>query len=297
MSRQDVAAEAFKRYGAHTATVFTHRRPADTTDVLGLLIEAARDANVTLRFDAEETSKHGLEAGPNVAVDAEISREVDLCIVLGGDGSILRALREYVGTGVPVFAVNFGEIGFLATLDPGQMRPDFAGAFDLRFEVLELPVLKLAGADGLSHAINDVAVHRRAGMRVAELAYEIAGQRGGQRPLRRPRRLHPRGIDRLQPRQRRADHGVGGRGLRDLVRRAPLAGRPFARDRARRDARRSQPVAEEPVDVAVDGRPAGEIPPEGAIEVRLERGQSNLAQLEGVSFYGRLHEKFDRLSR
>ena len=38
--------------------------------------------------------------------------------MLGGDGTILRALRRYAGTGVPVFAVNYGEIGFLATIDP-----------------------------------------------------------------------------------------------------------------------------------------------------------------------------------
>ena len=47
---------------------------------------------------------------------------VDLCIVMGGDGTILTALRHYAGTGVPVFAVNFGEVGFLATVDPGRPR-------------------------------------------------------------------------------------------------------------------------------------------------------------------------------
>ena len=265
--------------------------------MLGLLFEAAADADVVLRFDPEETTKHGLEPGPHVAVDAEISRDVDLCIVLGGDGTILRALREYVGTDVPVFAVNFGEIGFLATLDPGQMRPDFAGAFDLRFEVLRLPVLELEGTDGMRHAINDVAVHRRAGMRVAELAYEIAGETVGSARADALVVCTPAGSTgyNLANGGPIMAWGVEGFAI-SFVAAHSLAARSLviAPDEALVVRNLSR---EEPVDVAVDGRPAGEIPPEGSIEVRLLSGQSSLAQLAGVSFYGRLREKFDRLSR
>ena len=45
-------------------TVFTHRRPEDTTAVLVRLAEQAADAGVTLRLDEEETRKHGLQDGP-----------------------------------------------------------------------------------------------------------------------------------------------------------------------------------------------------------------------------------------
>ena len=47
-------------------TVFTHRRPEDTSAALGLLAAAAADAGVTLRLDEEETRKHGLTAGPGL---------------------------------------------------------------------------------------------------------------------------------------------------------------------------------------------------------------------------------------
>ena len=53
--------------------------------------------------------------------------QADICIVLGGDGATLRALRKHAGTGVPVFAINFGRIGFLATVD----REDLARSIEL----------------------------------------------------------------------------------------------------------------------------------------------------------------------
>ena len=77
---------------------------------------------MTLRLDEEETRKHGLAAGPGIEVDAPVKDDVELCVVLGGDGTILRALQRYAGTGVPVFAINFGEIGFLATVEPRGHR-------------------------------------------------------------------------------------------------------------------------------------------------------------------------------
>ena len=42
--------------------------------------------------------------------------EADLCIALGGDGTILNALRLHAGTHVPVFGINFGTIGSSAVL-------------------------------------------------------------------------------------------------------------------------------------------------------------------------------------
>ena len=42
--------------------------------------------------------------------------------MLGGDGTILSTLRLYAGTGVPVFAINFGTIGFLATVEPEELE-------------------------------------------------------------------------------------------------------------------------------------------------------------------------------
>ena len=129
------------------------------------------------RGDAQASARSRRSAG--VEADAEIATDVDIAIALGGDGTILRALRSYAHTSVPVFGVNFGEIGFLATVEREEARAAFAHALAGDFETLTLPAIadRRDGA-GMS-AINDVAIHRRAGERVAELAYAVGGQEVG----------------------------------------------------------------------------------------------------------------------
>jgi NAD+ kinase len=163
---------------ARTVTVMTHRRVTETSGAVRELIAGARRAGVTLRFSEDEAAKHGLADAPSVAV-GEVVSDVDLCIVLGGDGTILTALRDYAGTGVPVFAVNFGEVGFLATIDPNGLGDDFDRAFAGDFETLELPTITVGRPEGQWTAMNDISVHRRPGQRVADLAYGLAGEEIG----------------------------------------------------------------------------------------------------------------------
>ena len=101
-----------------TATVLSHRRPAETSPAIAELRQLARASGTVLRFSEEETRKHRLEPAEELELNAPTQAGVDMCFALGGDGTILNALRSYAGTDVPVFGVNFGEIGFLATVDP-----------------------------------------------------------------------------------------------------------------------------------------------------------------------------------
>src|ERR1700753_457010 len=152
-------------------TVFTHRRPDDVLPALRRLIERAAEAEVTLRFDAEETAKLDLSPAPGLELNAVVKRDVELCVVFGGDGTILRALQHYADTGVPVFAINFGEIGFLATVEPEDLDAGIDRALQGDFELLRLPAITLELPEGRLLAINDIAIHRKVGERVAELSY------------------------------------------------------------------------------------------------------------------------------
>ena len=180
----------------------------------------------------------------------------DLCLVLGGDGTILRALRRYAGTGVPVFGdqLRHGRL-------PRRGRARRARATGSRARSpassrrSTLPGLEVDGrAARRSSRVNDVSLHPPpAGpRRRAQLQRRRRGGRA--RALRRPGRRHAGRIDRLQPRQQRPDPGLGRGGLRRSASsprtRSPRArwSSPPATCSTSRNA-----ASREPVDIGVDG--------------------------------------------
>ena len=68
---------------------------------------------------ADEHEKH-VDAATHIERVAD-GEQPDVCLVLGGDGSILYALRHFADTGVPVFGINFGTIGFLAAVERDEL--------------------------------------------------------------------------------------------------------------------------------------------------------------------------------
>jgi NAD+ kinase len=279
-----------------TATVLTHRRPAETAPALTMLRELAEQAGALLRFDATETRKHGLEPHAGLELNAEIQADVDICFALGGDGTVLTALRAYAGTRVPVFALNFGEIGFLATVDREDARAGLERAFAGDFETLSLPGIGVSGSCGQWLAINDVSMHRQPGKRVADLEYGVGSDEIG--------RVRCDGLVVATPAGSTgynlanggpvmawgvegfvvsfiAPHSLTARAL--VV--APGDGL-LVHNRSR----------EESVDVTVDGRPVCELPPNEHLEARFVHDQGCLAQVPGTTFYERLREKFGRLA-
>jgi NAD+ kinase len=284
--------------------VLTHSRPAQTSAALDTLIETAAAAGVTLRFDAQETAKHDLPARAgsreHVVLGAEQQHPVDLCVVLGGDGTILRALRRYAGSPTPVFAVNFGDIGFLATTEPDDLAAGFRRAFDGDFELLHLPAIVLDGAGGTvstdERAFNDVAIHRKVGERVAELAYVLDGEELGSVRCDGLVVATPAGSTgyNLANGGPVMAWGVEGFVVSFIAPHSLTARTLVAAPDVRLEIYNR---SHESLDVSVDGRPVGEIAPGGRIDARFIDDAGVIAQLPGSSFYRRLREKFGRLAR
>jgi NAD+ kinase len=277
------------------AALITHSHPPATTGAVELVAAAAEAAEWRLVATADELAKHGEQAKLVESVDA-LPGQVDLCVVLGGDGSILYALRHFARTGAPVFGVNFGTVGFLAAVEREGAEDGLRRAFAGEAEAIDLPGLEVTVGGAARVALNDVSFIRRPHDRVAELSYRIADEEVG----------HVRcdGLVAATP--------VGSTGY-NLANQGPILawgvkGYVVSYVAPHSLTARALVVApgdvlhvgnaagREPVDVAVDGEAAGELGSGDVVELRFAEGVGRLAQLPGTSFYQRIREKFGHLA-
>lgn len=270
--------------------VFTHRRVDQTAHCLVELQAAAREAGATLLFDDEEAEKHGVERSADL-------EGAELAIVLGGDGTILKALRTYAGTGVPTYAVNFGEVGFLATIDPDDVREGLSRALTGEFEVMKLPAIAISTDERELYAINDISVHRKVGERVAQLAYGIGGEDVAS--------VRCDGLVVASPAGSTGYNLANGGpvmawGVEGFVVSfiAPHSMTARALVVAPNDVLEvtNRSRGDGAVDIHVDGRPAAELDCGRTLRARFVEDVAYLAQEPGSSFYRRLRDKFGRLS-
>jgi NAD+ kinase len=277
-----------------TAALITHSHPPAASEAVAVAAEVAHELGWRLAASQDELEKHGA-AGEGVDVTAEHTLP-EICLVLGGDGSILHALRRYAGTEVPVFGVNFGTVGFLAAVDRDDAREGIRSALRGEFETIQLPGLEVTCEEVTAVGLNDITLARRPHDRVAELSYRIAGKEVG----------HVRcdGLVAATP--------VGSTGY-NLANQGPILawgvkGYVVSYIAPHSLTARALVVApgdvlhienapeREPVEVAVDGGKVAELAPGAELEVRFLDSVSCLAQLPGTSFYQRIRDKFGHLA-
>jgi len=277
-----------------TAALITHSHPPSASEAVAIAAEVANELGWRLAATEEELAKHGV-AGQGIDVTAE-HRLPDICLVLGGDGSILHALRRFAHTEVPVFGVNFGTVGFLAAVERDAARDGIRRALEGDVEIVALPALEVAVDGRREIGLNDITLARRPHDRVAELSYRIAGEEVG----------HVRcdGLVVATP--------AGSTGY-NLANQGPILawgvkGYVVSYISPQSLTARALVVApgdvlhvgnapdREPVEVAVDGGKVADLDAGAALEVRFLDSVGRLAQLPGTSFYGRIREKFGHLA-
>jgi NAD+ kinase len=279
-----------------TAVLITHMHPENSSSGVAEAAAAAEKAGVELVATADEHDKHG-DAAADVIRVGELPEKPDVCIVLGGDGSILYALRRYAGTEVPVYGINFGTIGFLAASEREQLGAGLRHALSGDFEVMRLPGLELGMEVERPIALNDITFARQPHGRVAELSYGVADDEVGHVRCDGLVAATPAGSTGYNLANAGPILAWGVEGYvvsfiapHTLTARALVVAPDdvlYVRNAAGRD----------PVEIDLDGEQCCQLDPGAEVEVRFRDEVGSLAQLAGANFYHRIREKFGRLAQ
>src|SRR5664280_2501404 len=156
----------------HRVVAVTGVTSAATTAALVELAALRGPLGLELLMTAEEAARHDDPCALGYGiVDEAVLRTADVCVVFGGDGTILRALGRLLGSGVPTLGVNFGNVGFLASLPHEAWRDGLAEMVEGRYSVAEL--LTVEARLGTRHytAVNDIVLSRTESRGVLHLQY------------------------------------------------------------------------------------------------------------------------------
>jgi NAD+ kinase len=168
--------------GDRTVLVMAHTGKQSALHSARLVVERLTAAGLAVRTIAGELSCPGAEEVP---ARPEAAEGVELVIVLGGDGSLLRAAELSRPAGVPLIGVNLGHVGFLVEAEPDELA-DLVDRVVARQYVVEerMTIDVTVRGDGSpvasTWALNEATVEKAARERMVELITEVDG-----RPLSR----------------------------------------------------------------------------------------------------------------
>jgi NAD+ kinase len=267
-----------------TAAVVTHGNPDAIGEGLAQLERVAREAGVEVFYPKDEAEKHDRD-------DADFQK-VDLVVVLGGDGTMLRALRRTLGTRMPVVGVNFGAVGFLTSMKAEALEKGLERIFAGDYVVAELPTLEIEAGAKRHVAINDIVVASSIIGRMIQLGWAVGGEDLGEVPCDGVICSTPSGSTGYN-----LSNGgpvlVWGLDAQVVTFIAPhsLHARPLVVPR-NRDVEIENRRADVAAALLVDGQPVGELAAGESVVVRLGEQPSLLAHLPESTFFRRYRETF-----
>lgn len=171
-------AEARPRYVA----IVAHTGRDDSIDAALGVLDLLRDGGITPALTVQERADLERARGPLSGIallDVDVSiDDLELVVVLGGDGTILRAAEMVRGTAAPILGVNLGHVGFLAESERADLadtiRRVIAAEWDVE-ERMTLDVQVLQGREVVHRdwALNEATVEKASRERMLEVVIEV----------------------------------------------------------------------------------------------------------------------------
>jgi NAD+ kinase len=147
----------------------------DSAEAVASIRGWARGRGVGVLGLPEEVARIGDGVVPTDPTD--LATRTDLLVSLGGDGTMLRAMRLAQPGGVPVLGVNLGRLGFLAELDVPELDAALCAVDEGRFSVEQRVAVRAAFRGSTMTAFNDVVLIRYPGESMAAVDVHVEGHR------------------------------------------------------------------------------------------------------------------------
>ena len=290
--------------GTRRVLVLAHTGRDEAREVARAFCKALTGHGLVVRMLAAEAADLDLDpsqydpAIETAEIVSEASRDCELALVIGGDGTILRAAEVTHGSGTPVLGVNLGHVGFLAEAEYDDVESTIDAIVHRRYTAedrltIDVTVFRDGEVVYETFALNEVSVEKAARQRMLEVVVEIDG-----RPLSR---LGCDGVVCATPTGSTAyNFSAGGPivwpGVEALLIVPISAHALFARPMV------VAPTSVLAVEVLArtegvgvmwaDGRRTVDLPPGARIEVRRGRSTVRLVRLHEAPFTDRLVAKF-----
>lgn len=150
--------------------ILFHSQRSDSSELADVVCHALRQRNVETWLGEADDERGLREEAPGL----------DLLITLGGDGTIVRAVRAVASYGVPVLGVNLGRLGFLAEVEPSRVEEAIqalvAGKYAVEDRMMLHAELRREGrVRWEGEAINDVVMARGSVSRTVQVSVEVDG--------------------------------------------------------------------------------------------------------------------------
>ncbi len=283
----------------------THTGRPDAREVALACAKALAGHGIVVRLTAHEAADLRVDPAAYepplevVGPEEEAGRDCELALVIGGDGTILRAAEVTYATGTPLLGVNLGHVGFLAEAEYDDVESTIEAIVHRRYSAedrltLDVRVYRDGELVSSTFALNEASVEKASRERMLEVVVEVDG-----RPLSR---WGCDGVVCATPTGSTAyNFSAGGPvvwpGVEALLMVPISAHALFAR-----------PLVVAPTSVLAveviartdgagvlwcDGRRAEELPPGARIEVRRGPHPVRLVRLHEAPFTDRLVAKFD----
>ncbi len=164
----------------HNVAIIGKYNASEMRDSILAMCAFLASQKITVSLEASTADHCNISGFTTLGMD-EIGDNVDLAVVLGGDGTMLSVARKLADSHIPLIGVNQGRVGFLTDINSAnmldEMRKILAGDYSIEERILlNATVFRHGKEISAGRAMNDVVINKAGMSRLIELEVNIDGQ-------------------------------------------------------------------------------------------------------------------------